>query len=173
MKNHFVMLARYNSWANRRVYDAAATAPAEALDQDVGACAGSIIATLNHLLLVDRNWMAQLNDGGEAPDSVDDVLIDDLAELRAVREVEDARILSFAERLTEGELDKTVRYHTIRQPLVEELPLSTVLTYSFTHQIHHRGELWAGLTRIGATVTPYDLLCFHRETNPSRLARVA
>ena len=122
MRDHFVMLARYNAWANQRVYDAASTVSPEALDQDIGAAARSIIATLNHLLLVDRNWMAQLNDDGEAPDSVDAVLFDDLTELREARERDDARILAFVERLKDEDLARTVRYHTIRQPLVEELP---------------------------------------------------
>ena len=84
MKEHFILLARYNAWANRRVYDAAASVSPQALDQDVGAYGGSIIATLNHLLLVDRNWLAQLSDGGEAADTLDEVLFDDLAELREV-----------------------------------------------------------------------------------------
>ena len=173
MREHVVTLARYNAWANQRVYDAAATVSAEALDQDIGAAAGSVIATLNHLLLVDRSWMAQLNDDGETPDSVDAVLFDDLTELREARERDDARILAFVERLKDEDLARTVRYHTIRQPLVEELPLTDVLTYGFTHHVHHRGELWAGLTRVGATLRPYDFLCFKRETNPGRLARVA
>lgn len=173
MREHFVTLARYNAWANQRVYEAAATVSAEALDQDIGAAAGSIIATLNHLLLVDRSWMAQLNDDGETPDSVDAVLFDDLAALREARERDDARILAFIERLKDEDLGRTVRYHTIRQPLVEELPLPAALTYGFTHHVHHRGELWAGLTRVGATLRPYDFLCFRRETNSGRLARVA
>ena len=173
MKEHFILLARYNAWANRRVYDAAASVSPQALDQDVGAYGGSIIATLNHLLLVDRNWLAQLSDGGEAADTLDEVLFDDLAELREARELEDERLIALTERLKDADLHEKVRYHTVRQPLVEELPLGCVLTHVFTHQIHHRGEMWVALSRIGATVKSYDMLCFQRETGAKMFARVA
>ncbi|TIO63114.1 MAG: damage-inducible protein DinB, partial [Mesorhizobium sp.] len=56
MKQHFMMFAAYNQWANTRIYDAAADLSEEELGRDVGAFFGSMLGTLNHLLVTDRVW---------------------------------------------------------------------------------------------------------------------
>ena len=52
------MLALYNRWANERLYATAAQLTPEALAVDRGAFFGSLLGTLNHLLVTDRLWMA-------------------------------------------------------------------------------------------------------------------
>jgi uncharacterized damage-inducible protein DinB len=42
------LLAEYNAWMNRRLYDAAAL-PAGAVERDMGAFFGSLLQTLNHI----------------------------------------------------------------------------------------------------------------------------
>ena len=54
MKQHFTMFAAYNSWANQRVYDAAAALSAEEFRRDTGAFFRSMMGTLNHLVAADR-----------------------------------------------------------------------------------------------------------------------
>ncbi len=57
MKPMFEMLAGYNSWANRRLYAAAASLPNSDYRADRGAFFGSVHGTLNHLLVADHIWM--------------------------------------------------------------------------------------------------------------------
>ena len=47
------LLAEFNAWANARLHGAAASLPPEEVAKDRGAFFGSILGTLNHILLVD------------------------------------------------------------------------------------------------------------------------
>ena len=51
MLDHFVLLADYNRWMNGNLQRAAATLPADALAGPRGAVFGSVLGTLNHLVL--------------------------------------------------------------------------------------------------------------------------
>jgi uncharacterized damage-inducible protein DinB len=56
MKPMFEMLAGYNAWANRRLYDAAAGLSDADYRADHGAFIGSVHGTLNNLLDGDWEW---------------------------------------------------------------------------------------------------------------------
>ena len=56
-QSHFALLADYNQWMNRKLYAAAGTLDAEALARDRGAFFGSILGTLNHLVVADTIWL--------------------------------------------------------------------------------------------------------------------
>ena len=53
-------MARFNAWANARLHAAAATLPPEEVARDRGAFFGSILGTLNHILLVDILYRERL-----------------------------------------------------------------------------------------------------------------
>ncbi|TIP22086.1 MAG: damage-inducible protein DinB, partial [Mesorhizobium sp.] len=74
MKQHFMMFAAYNQWANTRIYDAAADLSEEELGRDVGAFFGSMLGTLNHLLVTDRVWMKRFTGEGDAPSNLATIL---------------------------------------------------------------------------------------------------
>src|ERR1700750_1507189 len=92
MKDQFMMLALYNSWVNRRLYEAAAAVPDADYRADLGAFFGSLHGTLNHLLLGDRIWLRRFTGNGEVPADLDAILYGDFAALRAARVIEDLRI---------------------------------------------------------------------------------
>ena len=48
MKSHFAKMAKYNAWANARLYAMARGLPDAAYRKDVGAFFGSLHGTLNH-----------------------------------------------------------------------------------------------------------------------------
>ena len=62
----FTLLASYNTWMNQRLYAAAATLPHDALAADRGAFFGSILGTLNHLVVTDTIWLKRF---AAAPDA--------------------------------------------------------------------------------------------------------
>ena len=98
LNSPFPMLAAYNAWANRRLYDAAAALPDADYRADRGAFFKSVHGTLNHLLVADRIWMRRFTGAGEHPNRLDAILFEDLSELRAAREAEDGRIAAYIER---------------------------------------------------------------------------
>lgn len=51
LKKHFELLASYNQWMNPKIYEAATCLSASDLTDDRGAFFGSILGTLNHILV--------------------------------------------------------------------------------------------------------------------------
>jgi uncharacterized damage-inducible protein DinB len=54
----FRELAAYYQWANARLYAAALAVPDQDYRRRTGVFFGSLHATLNHLLVTDRIWLA-------------------------------------------------------------------------------------------------------------------
>ena len=74
MLDHFRMFADYNRWANRLVYAAAAELTDAELRENRGAFFGSLLSTLNHILVADRIWMKRFTGEGDTPPSLDTTL---------------------------------------------------------------------------------------------------
>jgi uncharacterized damage-inducible protein DinB len=166
MKSRYQMFAAYNSWCNERLYDAVATLSDTDYRADRGAFFKSVHGTLNHLLVGDRIWMRRFTGAGEMPPSLDAILYDDFASLRAARRVQDTLITRYINGLSEADLLGTLRYRTVVRPQAIEQPLAPALDHFFNHQTHHRGQAHALLSAvIGNDKTPsFDLIIFQRET---------
>jgi uncharacterized damage-inducible protein DinB len=160
LKAHFDQLAGYNRWANRRIYDDAASLPDEARKRGAGLFFGSVHGTLNHLLVADYIWMRRFTGDGPQPERLNQILYEDFSALRTAREAEDERILGFVTGLQS--YDREIVYQnssgkTFRQEL------APALTHFFNHQAHHRGQVHAGLTIAGIREpASLDLLVLQR-----------
>src|SRR3546814_16200876 len=73
LQSHFALLASYNRWMNERLYAAAGTLPAEELARDRGAFFGSIVGTLNHLVVADTIWLQRFAKLTAPPAALDPV----------------------------------------------------------------------------------------------------
>jgi uncharacterized damage-inducible protein DinB len=167
MKSILEMLAGYNQWANRRLYEAAGALDDADYRADHGAFFGSVHRTLNHLLVADRIWLRRMTGEGEAPAHLDAILYDDFAELRAARENEDRRIVAYVASLSDEDLAGTIRYRTISNPADIEQELLPIVINFFNHQTHHRGQAHCMLTRITNRAPSLDLLMYQRESGIS------
>lgn len=164
MKQHLVMMAHYNRWANERVYRAAATLSDADWHADQGAFFGSLAGTLNHLLVTDRIWMRRFTDDGPVHRRLDDIVTENRAALTELREVEDARIIDFVEGLDEDRVDAPVTYGPLTSPGSFTQPLAALLIHLFNHETHHRGQATVLLTRMAGrdVCDPLDLVAFQR-----------
>jgi uncharacterized damage-inducible protein DinB len=156
------MMARYNAWANERLYGMAATLSDEAFKRDVGVFFKSLHGTLNHLLVADRIWMRRLTGEGEHPNRLDAILFEDLAPLQAARVAEDQRILRYVEGLPAAEFERPLEFRTLKGASMTQ-PIGELLAHVFNHQTHHRGQAHAILTQVGVLEPePLDLLVMPR-----------
>ncbi|MDR6951898.1 putative damage-inducible protein DinB [Ancylobacter sp. 3268] len=157
-------LANYNSWANRRIYQAASQLNSLQYTQDRGAFFGSVRGTLNHLLVADRIWMKRFTGFGEAPSRLDTLLFEDLPALSQARVAEDVRIETFVAALDGPALAAEIRYTNSSGTSFVQ-PLDSALDHFFNHQTHHRGQAHALLSYfLGKAATPsLDLIAFQRE----------
>jgi uncharacterized damage-inducible protein DinB len=166
MKSHFVMLAHYNRWANKRIYDATEALPEADYRADKGAFFKSLQGTLNHLLVADQIWLRRFTGKGPVHTRLDMILHEDLASLRKARVAEDERIVAFIDGLTEHDLAGTFTYVPITNPQQLTQSYEPALIHFFNHQTHHRGQAHAIVTSIaGKQAGPVlDLIAFQRES---------
>ena len=171
MKSRYQMFAGYTAWCNTRLYDAAAGVADADYRAERGAFFKSLYGTLNHLLVGDRIWMKRFTGAGEQPPSLDAILYDDFAALRAARQAQDTLISRYVARLNDNDLAGTIRYRTVVNPQQIEQALAPALDHFFNHQTHHRGQAHGLLTAIlGNDATPsFDLIIYQRETGTGGL----
>ena len=159
---YFETFARYNRWANTRLYDACAALPDDAYRQDRKAFFGSIHNTLNHLLVGDRVWLGRFTGTDSGIKALNEVLFGDFTALRRAREKEDARIQAYVEGCDEAKLAAILSFKSM-DGTQSSMPLAQVLGHFFNHQTHHRGQVHAMLTQAGAGAPSLDLIAFLRE----------
>ena len=162
MRQHFQMFAAYNRWANGVVYETAAELNEAELNRNAGAFFGSLIGTLNHILVADRIWLKRFTGEGSAPSKLDTVLHPDLAGLRAARDAEDERIVAWVDSLTEQNLAGRFTYLTVTDMRTVSQRLAPALAHFFNHQTHHRGQAHTILTGLGKPSLTLDLIYFQR-----------
>ncbi|PRD45915.1 damage-inducible protein DinB [Phyllobacterium phragmitis] len=162
MKQNFQMFAAYNSWANGLVYDAAAKLSDEEYRRDMAAFFGSIHGTLNHIMVADRVWMKRFTGEGDHPKTLDTILFEHPAALRAAREAEDRRIIAFVDGLDGKAIAGRFTYITVTDVRTVSQRLAPALSHVFNHQTHHRGQVHAMLTALGHEAPSLDLSRFQR-----------
>jgi uncharacterized damage-inducible protein DinB len=162
MKERYTQFAGYNAWANRRIYDVAATLSDEEYRADKGAFFKSMHGTLNHLLVTDWIWMKRFTGEGDAPSRLDAIVHERFDALRQARESEDRRIAAFIDSLDETRLAGALRYRRVSTPDEVVQPLMSALDHWFNHQTHHRGQAHTILSSLGKPAPELDLLAFQR-----------
>ena len=169
MRNSFVLMASYNAWMNAKVYEAARELSTDELRADKGAFFGSVLGTLNHLLVADRIWLgrfAEHSANAEAlspvrslrkPRALDEILFADFNEMSEHRTMLDGVIERWVDGLTDASLGQTFCYTTMKGDRFCKR-LSGVMLHFFNHQTHHRGQVTTLLSQFGKDVGVTDLL---------------
>jgi len=163
MKTYFQSLARYNRWANRRVYGALAELSPEEIAAPRIGFFPSLLKTLNHLIVADRIWLSRLT---AIPDpetkALDQIIAPDLAALTAQRAALDERIIAVVDDLPAARLSEVLVYKTMAgSPF--ETPIDMVLAHMFNHQTHHRGQAHCMLSGTKVAPPSLDMIVFLRE----------
>ena len=153
-QTYLVAQARNNALANHRLLNACAALNQQELDAPRTGFFPSLLATLNHILIVDWFYVDAL-EGGDLGLAAfaDEVPCKTLAELRPAQAAVDRRLIAFCEGLDDAALGREVRM--IRQDRVQVDRVDRVLLHLFEHQIHHRGQAHAMLS--GTTAAPPQL----------------
>ncbi len=150
----FHQLARNNAWANERLYTACGALSHDELVAARTSFFPTILATLAHLVLVDRYYLDALEGGGRGARVWDDErLFDRFESVRAAQREADRRLLAYCAGLDGAQLDAEVALER-RHGVVRERA-GDVLLHLVQHQIHHRGQVHAMLS--GTRIAPPQL----------------
>ena len=164
--DQFRVFARYNEWANGRLYAACGKLHDNELYLQRPSFFGSIHATLNHILVGDRVWMGRLTGRPAAIKRLDEIVYDDFVGLGVARAAEDAAIATFCDALDEPAVNATLRYADM-SGTAQATPVRWVLSHLFNHQTHHRGQVHGLLSQTAVAPPPLDLMHYLREVPPA------
>jgi len=153
-------MARFNEWANARLYDTVARLSEQEYRADRKLFFGSIHRTLNHLMVVDRIWTRRIDGEPHGISSLDMVLYDNFDDLRRAREEEDRRLIGQVDALEQSDTRKLIRYRRIIGAVEAQTRCDHILITLFNHQTHHRGQVHAALTQSDIEPPPLDVIYF-------------
>ena len=155
---HFTMLARYNAWATRKLFEQVDALPEADYRRECGLFFKSVHGTLNHLLVAEHGlWFPRFAQAVSNPVALNTELETDRALLR--------------ERLLEAVMhwrplikawdarrfESTLNYTTTRG-VAQSLPFASTLAHVFNHGTHHRGQITAAITAMGYPCPEIDLV---------------
>jgi uncharacterized damage-inducible protein DinB len=148
-------MAYNNGWANHRLLTACEALDDAAFQAPRTGFFPSLMATLNHILVVDWFYVDALEGGAlgyaafadEAPFKTAAML------RRAQRDVDDG-LIAVCEALSNEALGGEVRVHRDGRVQVERR--DRLLLHLFQHQIHHRGQAHAMLSGTGVAPPQLD-----------------
>ena len=153
------LMARYNTWQNGSLVTAADGLTDEDRWKDRGAFFQSIAATLNHLYWADALILERLKGNQRPEDTIKHSLTspsnwDDFKALRLQRNEE---IEEWSTRLLDADLNGMLVWYPGDGSTRIEKPKTLCVIQLFNHQTHHRGQVHAMLTAVGAEPEPTDL----------------
>jgi uncharacterized damage-inducible protein DinB len=146
----YSLMADYNVWMNRKLYEAAAGLPDDARKRDQGAFFKSLHGTLNHILIADLMFLARFTGSAMPEGDLDSELHDDFGTLRSAREATDARIFDWVANLDRAWLAGALTFTSVVDGVTRTLPRWVMVTQMFNHQTHHRGQATTLLKQLGA-----------------------
>jgi uncharacterized damage-inducible protein DinB len=150
----FRAMAYNNGWANHRLLTACEALDDAAFQAPRTGFFPSLMATLNHILVVDWFYVDALE--GRALGYAafeDETPFKTAAELRLAQRAVDDRLIAVCEALSDDALGSEVRVQ--RGERVQVGRRDRLLLHLFEHQIHHRGQAHAMLS--GTAIAPPQL----------------
>ncbi|MCU6498637.1 DinB family protein [Rugamonas sp. A1-17] len=164
-----VLMAAYNASMNQKMYATAAQLPHAELAADRKAFFGSILGTMNHLLVGDTIWLTRFARHSARYSALAPMLDlppltslthsygDDLPSLLAHRQRLDAIITQWAPQVGADDLAQALEYRRFTGDLYRK-HFGSVVLHFFNHQAHHRGQVSTLLTQAGVDIGVTDLL---------------
>lgn len=169
LTKQFILMASYNQWMNAKLYAATATLPIDKISEPSGAFFGSVLGTLNHIVIADTVWLKRFSQHPysftslssmqalSTPARLDELLHDDFEQLTIARRLLDDTIINFCAELTDELLLHPLTYQNMKRQRFTK-PFNFLLQHFFNHQTHHRGQASTLLFQKGVDVGVTDLL---------------
>lgn len=178
MKPHFELMANYNAVMNQKTCNAIASLSEDILWQDNKAFFGSILGTLNHLMVGDLIWLSRFNhlncvdnnnvigNGFKAleslanfplPTALTQTLHRTKGDFIRNRQALDQIIIQLINETVESDYPKTLTYTNTKDNVFTK-SFSMLLQHFFNHQTHHRGQVTTLLNQIDIDIGETDLL---------------
>ena len=144
-------MALYNKWQNETLFGHCAALSDKALRQDRGLFFGSILHTLDHILMVDVRLLDFVVSAAppSAPFEPRKRVYDDFEALSRARAAFDADLLSTIDGWDEAWFDDSISFHIEALGRTRTVPRPFYAMQMFNHATHHRSQVTSELHRLG------------------------
>lgn len=169
-KYHFILMSGYNTRMNNQIYDTATKLTDEQQQQDVNAFFGSILNTLNHIMIGDLLWLRRFHNHPSPfkklkllktfPDfpGLDKLIYNNFEELHQRRKELDKIITNWVtDEISESDFNHPIEYTDTKGNFYKR-NFAELLFHFFNHQTHHRGQISTILSQFGHDIGTTDFL---------------
>ena len=162
---NFRMLTRYNSWANKVMFDAVAALPEGEATKERKSLFKTIVHTLNHNYVIDLIWQAHLQGREHGMTARNTADRPPLADLMAKQEAIDHWYISWSDALTAETLDEPVSF-TLIGGNKGVMTQGEILLHIVNHSSYHRGWVVDLFFQVPAEIPTMDLPVYLRDCAP-------
>ena len=156
------MLARYNAWANRLIFDAVAALPPGEAVRERQTLFRNMVHTLNHNYVIDRIWQAHLEARAHGYTARNTPDHPPLAELWHAQQEIDRWYIEFFAELSTDELAREIDF-TLIGGHRGRMSRGDMLLHVVNHTTYHRGFVADLFYQVPARPPTTDLPVFLRE----------
>jgi uncharacterized damage-inducible protein DinB len=160
-KNHFVVLADYQVWANEVLFGSLERLGDSARKANEGLYFGSMHHTMDHILATNRLWAARLRGETASVDSRK-VQCEEWRNLKISMQTEARALQRWLDAKEDAWFDSRLAFAS-SDGKPREMWVRDALTHVFNHATHHRGQVSAVATRLGAPCPQMDYVYYKRE----------
>src|SRR5574341_2127642 len=162
---HARMLARYNAWADKLIFDAVAGLPAGEAMKPRQSVFRNMLHTLNHVYVIDRVFQAHLEGREHGYTARNTETYPPLPELWQAQQVVDRWIIDWADSQSPAALQETVRFGFIGGG-EGSMTKGEMLLHLVNHTTYHRGFVADFFCQVPARPPATDLTVFLRDARP-------
>lgn len=170
-QKHFVRQTDYQVWANEILFDALAHLEESALREPQGLFFTSIHHTVDHMLAALDLWSARLQ-GETIQLDLKVIRYPDWSDLRHHLQEELRRFRRWLEGRPASFFAERIAYARLGGA-IERNAITDILTHLMNHFTHHRGQISAVATRLGAPAPEMDYIYFVRAMETAARERQA
>ena len=137
-KKYLLNLLDYNSWANDEFFKVITKLSSEEINKQRKSFMNSIRNSLNHLLVIDKVWLANMKKERHNFSNLQTILFNDMKQLWKEKKKEEQLLKKYAVDLSDAELEESVECELIGGNKVL-ITRSMILTHLVMHAGYHRG----------------------------------
>jgi len=165
LKKHFIYQADYQHWANDILFAALDMLDENTRQSNQGMVFENIHKSMNHILVVTRNWMTRLKQESQIVGR-EELFVADWKELKNALRLEFRETQRWLEAQPEAFFDEQISYLSADN-LARQIWVRDALTHIMTHAAHLRGQGTAVAVRLGAAAPEMDYLVYKSEMEKS------
>ena len=164
MSGQAQMLARYNAWANKLIFDAVAALPAGEATKPRQTLFRNMVHTLNHNYVIDRIFQAHLEGRDHGYQARNTQVHPPLEELWRTQQEADAWYVAWSDRVTPAQLDEVVPF-TFVGGGEGRMTRMQILMHLVVHTSYHRGFVADLFYQVPARPPTTDLTVYLRDAH--------